>query len=168
MKLQPKFYLMGLSMKLCRSLATICLAASLLVPAQADAACLARIFGKWFELDGSCSSYPAAGSQLCFTLGPLSFTQTDYILSTGGRAWVVEGPKRTPFLGDAMTASYVNLQSRYPDRQDPDPRHRSEADAAWAAFAKSVRPGPVSQDTLKRFARATGLEIRQGETSPTR
>lgn len=154
-------------MTLRRSLAVVGAAFGLLLPAQAHAACIVRIAGEWFELDGGCSTYPGTMG-LCFSLGPQSFKpQTDYILFASGRAWVVQGSRRTPFGSDAMHASFQSLQSRYGGRQDLSPQRRAEADAALAALASSAS-GPVSLDIVERFARATGLRIRHGDPDQAR
>lgn len=141
------------------SLAAVGVAFGLLLPAQAHAACMVRVAGVWYELDGGCGTYPG-GMGLCFSLGPISFKpQTDYISFSSGKAWVVQGAKRTPFGSDAMHASFRSLQSKYGGRQDLSPQRRAEADAAFAALASSAS-GRVSLDTVERFAKATGLQIR--------
>ena len=142
------------------SLAAVGVAFGLLLPAQAKAACMVMITGVWYELDGGCGTYPGASTTLCFSLGPISFKpQTDYISFSNGKAWVVQGSKRTPFGSDAMHASFRSLQSQYGGRQDLSPQRRAEADAAFAALASSAS-GRVSLDTVERFAKATGLQIR--------
>lgn len=154
-------------MTLRRSLAVVGVACGLLLPAQAHAACIVKIGGDWFDLDGGCSTYPGTMG-LCFSLGPRNFRpQTDHILFLSGRAWVVQGSKKTPFGSDAMHSSFQSLQGRYGGRQDLSPQRRAEADAALAALASSAS-GPVSLDTVERFARATGLRIRQGGPNQSR
>lgn len=150
-----------------RALAVVGVAFGLLLPSLAQAACMVRIAGTWYNLDGGCSTYPGTMG-LCFILGyPTYNSQTDYILFSGGRAWVVQGAKRTPFGSDAMHAGFKSLQSQYGGRQSLSPQRRAEADAALAALA-STASGPVSLDTVERFARATGLQIRDGGPSQAR
>lgn len=92
------------------------------------------------------------------------FKPTDYILTEKGRAWLVQGPKKTPLGSDSMSSSFTRLNVKYPAAKNGDPKINKERETAWAAFFSKPDSGVVSPGVLSKFSREMGLSVRQAET----
>lgn len=143
-----------------------------LISINASAACIVCWGGQcWSLANNSCNevsdSLPTSGSTgfICFTLGPTAFKpNTDYILTEKGKAWLVQGPKKTPFGSDSMGSSFTRLNIKYPATKNDDPKINKESIAAWSAFFSKPDSGIVSPEVLSKFSKEMGLGVRQTET----
>lgn len=157
-------------MKSVNIVAAVGVALALLIPVEAVAAAM------WCW-GGTCRTFPDASCNeadrtltkvagaICFTLGPEMFRPgTDYVvLAENGRAWLVQGTKRTPFASDRMSTSLKQMYARYPEERSDDPGVKAEIEAAWASLFGQRDSGIVSADVLSRFTREMGLSLRRGD-----
>ena len=158
-------------------MAIILVALVFLLPARAHA--LASLCntttGECVEFDGVCNGGGSTIWIVCFTLGPIAFTQdSDYILSRNGQAWLVQGAKKSAFASDELQASMARMNARYPKRSSDSPGIKREADQAWNVFLRSIFSardhGTVSPNRLLALRKETGLsirELREGKRSPS-
>lgn len=120
--------------------------------------------GECIVFEGACNGGGSTIWIVCFTLGPMAFTQdSDHILARNGQAWLVQGAQQTAIASNDLRASMTRMSARYPQGRDGDPRTQREADHAWdeflpSIFGKSGR-GTVSASRLLTLKNETGLRI---------
>jgi|GEM_PF-6411419 len=149
-------------MKYRNLMAALVFTSACMIPIESFAACIVCWGGSCFSLAESSCNEVSVGT--CFTMGAQMFRpSTDYVLTEKGRAWLVQGTKRTPFASDSMSASFKRMVAKYPEAKSDDPKIKKEREAAWAAFFKTPDNGATSPDVLSRFSREMGLSVRQGE-----
>lgn len=136
-----------------------------LIPIGASAACKVCWLGPDYCTtfpENSCNEYH--GSSPCFTLGAQMFRpSSDHILTDKGRAWLVQGPKKTPFASDGMTASFKRLNTQYAASKSTDPRIKKESETAYSALFGGPDNGTVSPGVLLYFSKEMGLSVRPAE-----
>src|ERR1035437_6053397 len=115
--------------------------------------------GQCVMLALSCNALSSAPGA-CFTLGPLMFQPVDHIQTQAGRAWLVQGEKRTPIASDSMHASVSRIIEKYPAGKSNDPKIQKERTLALEALFKAPDSGAVSHDLLLRISGEVGLSLR--------
>jgi hypothetical protein len=89
----------------------------------------------------------------------------DYVLTRNGRAWLVQGKKRTPFGSARMSSEFKRLTAEYPDANSNDPKIKNERKVKWAALFKKSNSGAVSPNVVSSFSKEMRLSVRQSAAS---
>lgn len=85
--------------------------------------------------------------------------KTDFLLYTGGSAWLVKGGQKTPVASDSLASFLIGLKTKYPERTRKDPKIRQQMNAELAAFHRKPDDHKVSPGRLKVIAQRLRLSI---------
>lgn len=142
-------------------------ASAFLFPSNANAlaALCNTTTGDCIYFDGPCNGGGSTIWIVCFTLGPVAFSQaTDHILTRNGQVWLVQGKKQSPVASDELQASITRINAPFA-RRTSDAGVREEAERASKALQRVLfdKPdkGTVSATRLMALKRETGLDIRE-------
>lgn len=85
--------------------------------------------------------------------------KTDFLLYTGGSAWLVKGGQKTPVASDSRASFLKGLKTKYPERTRKDPKIRQQMNAELAAFHRKPDDHKVSPGRVKAIAERLRLPI---------
>lgn len=143
--------------------ACLLIGAGILAPQAAVAATVCYPDGWCGYSEQTCEDFIPGDGAVCTDDGALMLNpSTSYLLGVGGKAWLVQGDKKTPVNADSFDSflKQVNAKNRSQARKDPQILKQVLADIS-AARKKS--DGKVSPDRLKSIARKLNLRIMDKE-----
>ena len=87
---------------------------------------------------------------------------TDYLLSTGGKAWLVQGDRKTPVNADSFDSFLRDMSAKHRSQAGKDPKVLKQVLADISA-ARKKSDGKVSPDRVKSIARKLNLRVMDKE-----
>lgn len=127
-------------------------------PHMAIAARICFPDGGCFTGEGTCEDFIAGDGAVCTETAMVN-PQTDFLLYTGGSAWLVKGGQKTPVASDSLASFLKGMKTKYPKQTRKDPKILKQINAEYAAFHRTPDDHKVSPERLKLIAQQLRLSI---------
>ena len=143
--------------------ACLLIGAGILAPQAVFAARVCYPDGSCHQSEQTCEDFIPGDGAVCTDDAALMLNpRTDYLLSTGGKAWLVQGDKKTPVNADSFDSFLRETNAKYRSQARKDPKILKQLMADISA-ARKKSDGKVSPDRLKSIARKLNLRIMDKE-----
>lgn len=143
--------------------ACLLIGAGILAPHAAVAATVCYPDGSCHQSTQTCADFIPGGGAVCTDDAALMLNpSTDYLLSTGGKAWLVQGDKKTPVNADSFDSFLREVNAKYSPQARKDPKVLKQVLADISA-ARKKSDGKVSPDRLKSIAQKLNLRVMDKE-----
>ena len=145
--------------------ACLLIGAGILAPQAVFAATVCFPDGVCFHSEQTCEDFIPGDGAVCTDDAALMLNpQTAYLLSTGGKAWLVRGGKKTPVSADSFESFLKEVNAKYRSQARNDPKILKQVTADISA-ARKKSDGKVSPNRLKLIAQKLNLRIMDKEVS---
>ncbi|MDP2037618.1 MAG: hypothetical protein Q8L04_09570 [Ignavibacteria bacterium] len=108
--------------------------------------------------DGICAG-PHSGRVFSCEDIPLLKPNVDYIQKENGKAWIVQGNKKTPLISDKLASFITRINIKYAKAAQDDKNLPAQIDAECIAFLKTD-DGIIGARRLALISKETGLKVR--------
>jgi hypothetical protein len=125
-----------------------------------SAACYVCIVGRGCGISNGICAGPHSGT--VFSCEDLSIfhPNVDYIQKENGKAWIVQGNKKTPLISDKLASFISRIDIKYAKAAQDDKKLQAQIDAECIAFLKTD-DGIIGAKRLALISKETGLKVRE-------